>query len=90
MIMTDADGQVLWREGPRRGRRAGRGQPVRRRPAATRRPPTGRGPATAGAARPARCNDPDDVAVTEAVDVIGPIRTFHPTTLALVGGGPAG
>ncbi len=83
MVVTDAQGRVLWRDARRdvlqRAERAG----------LLAAPPTG------PTAHPARAHhvrtraaravhDPDTGEVVGAVDVTGPLRTAHPTTLALV------
>lgn len=105
MIVTDADGHILWREGRadvlRRGERVGlvEGAGWSETAAGT----NAMGTALA-ADRPVRIHsaehlvrsyhewtcaaapihDPDDGEMIGAVDVTGPMRTFHPTTLALV------
>lgn len=95
MVVTDAQGHVLWREGRRDvPLRAGRPGPA-----------GALGTGTAPPAPPAlriapdrplvraqhswtcaACpiHDPDTGAVIGAVDLTGPVRTVHPTTLALV------
>lgn len=105
MIVTDADGHILWREGRsdvlRRGERVGlvEGAGWSETAAGT----NAMGTALA-ADRPVRIHsaehlvrtyhewtcaaapihDPDSGEMIGVVDVTGPMRTFHPTTLALV------
>ncbi|MGE3285251.1 MAG: GAF domain-containing protein [Pseudonocardia sp.] len=105
MIVTDADGHILWREGRsdvlRRGERVGlvEGAGWSETAAGT----NAMGTALA-ADRPVRIHsaehlvrsyhewtcaaapihDPDSGEMIGVVDVTGPLRTFHPTTLALV------
>lgn len=105
MIVTDAQGHILWREGQRDVlRRAERVGLVE----GTRWTEDSIGTNAMGTALAADCavqihsaehlvrtyhswtcaaapiHDPDSGAVIGAVDVTGPARTFHPTTLALV------
>ncbi len=105
MIVTDAQGHILWREGRRdvlhRAERIGLVESTRRTEDSTGTDAMGPAPAAdravqihsaehlvrthhswTGAACP--IHDPDTGAVIGAVDVTGPVRTFHPTTLALV------
>lgn len=86
MVVTDAQGRVLWREGrPDVLRRAERLGLVE----GTRRSGDGTGPRLPGthhawtsAARPV--HDPDTGEMIGALDVTGPLRTVRPTTRALV------
>lgn len=68
MIITDARGNVLWREGAEGG--AAGAHPAEHH-------------SWSCAAAP--IHDPDSHVVIGAIDIAGPERLFHPTTLALVG-----
>jgi hypothetical protein len=86
MVVTDAQGRVLWREGRpdvlRRAERLGLVEGTRRSGDRTARRLPGTHHAWTGAARPV--HDPDNGEVIGALDVTGPVRTVRPTTRALV------